>query len=261
MENLSIEDWNRLRSGYTYVPAKLISGRGEDPVSTLVYGDICLTPEIPEQTDWSLPSYRRRFSSIELDDYHQRLLVSAKDSEVLQGLLSVVFWGFSSSAGGKLNKMRALARARQLIVGRRAKDGGQLLGTPLCDTIAAIENAREALARGAPGEALRFLMTVRFLGMSFASKVLMFVAPTRATVYDSVVYRKLANDPDFPRNLIVNPTTGSVVRKAAAYEAWCSFCANKAGHLEKLGCQWTDWDGTSHSWRAVDVERAIFAMP
>lgn len=29
---------------------------------------------------------------------------------------------------------------------------------------------------------------------------------------------------------------------------------------ESASSSWLDWDGTSHKWRAVDVERAFFAL-
>jgi hypothetical protein len=104
-------------------------------------------------------------------------------------------------------------------------------------------------------------MSIDYIGMSFASKVLMFADPKKAVVYDRVVYEKLKKvsscHPEF-KDKVVNPLGPFTKAKGEAYLAWCTYCQDKADSLNGRGSQWTDTRETRRAWRAVDVERTFF---
>jgi hypothetical protein len=50
------------------------------------------------------------------------------------------------------------------------------------------------------------------------------------------------------------------VSQATAYAAWCRWCAKKASDMNAQDTKWLDWNGTANRWRAVDIERAFFAL-
>jgi hypothetical protein len=101
--------------------------------------------------------------------------------------------------------------------------------------------------------------------MAFASKVLTFMEPQAAAVYDEVISLRLEKqtDPEL-RSLFVStkiPTSkGARLSQANTYADWCGWCAKKASDLNEKNVCWVDWNATERSWRAVDVERAFFAL-
>lgn len=247
-------DYEHHRMGYSYVPAKLVDVGVAAPDLTAWRGTP-LWSDAPTRGQWATPAFRAARSSTSLDHHHETLLNSPHGIDNLNGLLSVVFWGnFSDRHGNFLGY--ALPRARHLITGRGAR-----APQPDPSILAALGAARGLITgpHPVPGQALRSAMEIKFLGMSFASKVLSFMAPDRAVIYDAVISQYLQGDfsPDRRMGIAV---TGPWTRvKAAAYAGWCGFCAREALELNAQGSRWQDWDGTRHDWRAVDVERAHFA--
>jgi hypothetical protein len=65
--------------------------------------------------------------------------------------------------------------------------------------------SRKLLTEENIGEALLTMMKIPFLGMSFASKVLMFMAPERVCVYDKIIADRLKKDISVDRSLVTNP--------------------------------------------------------
>lgn len=260
VNSLTAAEWCGLRSSYSYVPAVLRPDLN-DSETHLHWGERRLAPDMPEHSEWGLPELRKQHSSRRLDEHHRKLLSSDAEEDVLHGVLSVVFWGFASGSDGRFRKNRALARAGQFLTGRRYR-GRLLAPTPVRDLVSTVRAAQEAIVANELGRALTTMMETRFLGMSFASKILMFMAPETAAVYDAVVYSKLKSGRFLPVGVAVNPApSGAERRKATAYQAWCAYCTHVAAQLNSAGVRWSDWDGRRYPWRAVDVERAIFAMP
>ena len=93
--------------------------------------------------------------------------------------------------------------------------------------------------------------------MSFTTKILMFLDPTRYPVLDTKIGR-LAVACDFPplagiiapdgNAVPINPTT------ARAYEKWACWCRGIAELVNELRAS------PRHDLRTVDVERALFTL-
>lgn len=196
------------------------------------------------------------FSSLELDQYHHRLLRSEHDDLVLLGVASVTFWGFSLGPLGRYTKTRALARAKIVAgLGRRSGDSASTI-TRSVRTIA------RCLDQGRRQDAIMEAMSLRHHGLAFASKLLAFSAPATECVYDDVISRRLElNDDPRLKRLYVN-TKGKhrLSEKAGAYEGWAQLCSAKANELNRDSKRWRDWNGELRLWRAVDVERAFFSL-
>jgi hypothetical protein len=151
-----------------------------------------------------------------------------------------------------------MARAKRLVDGMRGQDRPSLEAIHF-----ALEAGREAAVAGRWYDALKAIMSINHLGMSFASKVLMFLAPSSAAVYDSVIAEKLQALAEKNGNwhpMVVNVLGNYSSQKGEAYQAWCDFCSEKAARLNEVGSKWTAMNGSEHLWRAVDVERALFAL-
>ena len=209
---------------------------------------------------------RRNYASVALDQFHGALLNSELAEDVVHGLLSVVFWGNASGKYGKVTEGRALARARwisngkagpRLKAGHPPEDPAQIVGHLL--------KARSLLGAGRIADALRQVMEIRHLGMSFASKALAFMSPTTAGVYDKIISNVLKENPDAELAELFVSTNFEVSEakkreQATVYARWCRWCEVKAGVLNREGFMWSDWDGSDQPWRAIDVERALFAL-
>ena len=75
--------------------------------------------DVPTGWDVEHQQTRSQYSSYKLDEFHRDLLQSKNEDDLIHGLLSVVFWGFSSGVGGRLNTPRALSRAKAIVFGRK----------------------------------------------------------------------------------------------------------------------------------------------
>lgn len=162
-------------------------------------------------------------------------LVSDDRSQVKDGLSNVLYWGYVRQGGIGLHRMR---RLRQKVTD---------------DQLDAFMECRRRSA-GIGIEELHRLRLPQFSGMSFSSKVLMFMRPDRYPVLDLKIARFARREPapslDRPSGLsaLLNlklyptriPLTESNMR---AYREWAGWCRAIADDV---------------SLRAVDVERAIF---
>lgn len=203
--------------------------------------------------DW--PAGSAGYASASLDRYHHDLLTSPVDEKVVLGLASVVFWGFSSGGDGRLTYPRALARARQVLFGKAGEepDPSQRLHDAV--RLAAAHAGESRMA-----EALAAVRDLKMFGVSFASKVIAFLNPQGAGVCDRLIADGLQRSGS---RLYFSPgfSAGSSAKAAQekGFQAWCTECRIQAEKLRKAGSSWQDWDGSHHEWRAVDVERALFA--
>jgi hypothetical protein len=247
-------DYEKYRQDYSYVPAKIVnSGTGLPDLHDWEGRGLWIGA--PTALQWSSPVYKSGQSSIGLDNHHERLLNSKNGSDNLHGLLSVVFWGNFSDRHGKFLSY-ALPRAEHLLSGR-----SHHTPQPSADVLVALQSARGLLKNEecSPGHALREAMNIKYLGLSFSSKVLSFIAPECAVVYDAVISKYLQSEFSPNKEMGISVAGPLTKKKIAAYSNWCSFCKSEASSLNKLRSKWTDWDGIKHNWRAVDVERAHFA--
>lgn len=254
MPALATHIYEKHRKDYSYVPARLVTAGTVRP-DLHAWRGTHLRIDAPTHAQWATATFRSTRSSVGLDHHHETLLNSPHGNDNLHGLLSVVFWGnFSDRHGNFLGF--ALPRAQHLITGR-----GCAAPQPDPDIVDALQSARDLISAPSSNreDALHAAMKIKFLGMSFASKVLSFMAPDHAVIYDAVIsqYLQSNSSPDTTMGVpVTGPLTG---KKAKAYARWCAFCEQEALDLNALHSQWQDWDGVRHNWRAVDVERSHFA--
>lgn len=249
-------DHSRLREAriaYSYVPAQLVRSNGATNIS---WGDLELSSWVPHKEWHSDPSQRTSHSSLQLDNFHSQLLTSDSDDDLKHGLLSVVFWGFASGKDNRIRERRALARAKWHVHGK-VNDPPQDLNEVLNHLI----TARTFLYNSRTGDALIEITKIKYLGLAFGSKILAFMNPRIAGVYDKVISEHLANHPSADmRNMGGGTAATSKRAQASLYSNWCGWCANKAEELNSARMTWLDWNGLEQPWRAVDVERAIFSL-
>lgn len=244
--DLKSSDWVKHRNLYSYIPGRLILSNKEE--SDFVWDDINLKSQTPISNN--LPDWG---SSKILDTYHKKLLLSDNENEVLIGFLSVIYWGYISGSDSVIRPARALSKVRLFRDGLPGK-----IPTPRTELIASIKNAREKVISKDFGGALNTLINVKFLGMSFASKIIMFMDPENAAVYDSIISLRLKSDPNL--EFLYVKTSGANTNQQKIYQMWCDFCAESAKIINQHKETWTDWNGSAEAFRAVDVERAFFAL-
>jgi hypothetical protein len=243
-------DWVKNRNSYRYIPGKLISVNRFSGVFD--WDGVSLKSSLPESnlsTSWG--------GSIELDDYHKILLSSKFEWECITGFLSVIFWGYISGRDGVVREARSLGKVRSFINGRKGQ-----IPTSKNKLLEIFFAARESVFSKDYGKALYELMTIKYIGMSFASKLIMFIDPNHAAIYDSVISRILGGDKNL-NNLYVETVGYSKkdkLKQSEVYDRWCNYCWDTSMILNKNSYKWMDWDGRVYPFRAVDVERSFFAQ-
>jgi hypothetical protein len=246
------------REKYAYVPARLI--RASAAAADLRWKSLNLIVDIPKNWDAGHNEIRSQYSSWSLDEFHRALLQSDNEEDLFHALLSVVFWGFASGSNGRLNAPRALSRAKAILIGRK-NSAPQAAN----EIISHLRRSRELLTTSRIAEALLEAERIKYLQMAFASKLLTFMEPQIAAVYDEVISLRLEKqtDPEL-RSLFVTTkipaSKDAKLSQAKTYADWCGWCLKTASNLNAKGVTWVDWNATDHSWRAVDVERAFFAL-
>lgn len=182
-------------------------------------------------------------TTAELDRHHGRLLRCGDQSAVKRGYVSAVYWGRFASAAGRRNPQRAHA------IATNANAAPQ-------DVVACkIETAIEAISQGNPSAAMAVLVNLPELGFAFATKVCAFAVPNLCGVADSVIAQRYPCFGFVTRDTYITATQRNFLR----YQSYCDFLVTKAKALNSLACTWFDKDGAPQNWRAVDVERALFA--
>lgn len=248
--NHPIYKWIENRRLYSYIPGRLVISRSQ--ASDFTWDELslnCFIPDTKNISNWG--------KSTDLDSYHHKLLHSPNDIDILTGFLSIIFWGYVSGADGVVRKARALSKVRAF------RDGnGQQSPTSKEELLHRLRSARSLAASNRFGDALGELMNVKYLGMSFSSKIIMFINPDKAAVYDSIIADRIKRDPNL--EFLYTKTTGSTPKdktiQMSTYEMWCNFCSQSADLLCLRESAWNDWDGESYPFRAVDIERSFFAL-
>lgn len=195
----------------------------------------------------------RRFASVTAMERHlYRLFRSANPADVVLGYLSVIYWGHYLGRSGKPNAPRALSKVHLALGGLSKK------GLKDEDTAALIRAAASLLRMRRSELAIRMLMKLPQLKMAFASKVCSFLDSDCHGVIDRVIarkYRKLGFA--FDAQGYVSNGRDNIL----AYVQYCQFLTRQARSLNSLGTayRWRERAGPSRRWRAVDVERALYA--
>jgi len=253
---ITLGEFRDAREAYAYVPARLtVCEQGIPDVDCAL---VKLTMSVPRNWQHGGPAVRRSYSSVELDQFHHGLLNANRASALMHGLVSVAFWGYASGKDRIVRPSRARARARWIANGKAGKspqDQGQVIGSLL--------RLKDLLQAKRFGDALLEVMTIEHLGMSFGSKVIAFMSAGAASVYDKVISEWLGRQKDpVLEGLYISTafqqSDAGKGRQANTYAKWCVWCTAKAQELNEAGWGWADWDGLTHRWRAVDVERALF---
>ncbi len=194
-----------------------------------------------------------------LDRYHQGLLCPKKpeqpgqpdqQTQVVLGLASVIYWGFYT-----FGHNFAVNRVNWCLQGRPPH------GNPVCqnEAVRCLETACNHAKTGHMGQAMSALSGLNQLSRTpFASKVIAFLDPDKAGVYDNRIRNGLHQDP-YP--LAIRNGVGSVrtVRYQQRYQAWCEYLQQVAGLLNQQGSRWSCGANQKKEWRPLDVERALFA--
>jgi hypothetical protein len=197
-------------------------------------------PDLGEATD------------LELDRYHTHLLGSADPVDNLLGTLSTVFWGFYTFSPGY-----ATERARRHLEGYGERPSSTSEGVAHCLQGATVDDLGAALGR---------LASLSQLGRTpFASKVIAFRFPERAGVLDNKIAKGLAASPWAQGAPFLNGIGDvSQPRIQRRYAAWCDFLCQvadrmNAGIKDGAAWHWAANETEPQRWRAIDVERALFA--
>ncbi len=246
----NISEWIQNRNSYSYIPGKLILS--EESKADFDWDRLHLNSSLPDSN-----SISKWGSSVELDHYHKTLLMSGNENDLMVGFLSVIFWGYVSGSDGVVRTARALGKVRSFRDGRAGQTP-----TSKNELVLSLTRARESVVQKDYGKALYQLMSIKYLGMSFASKVVMFMNPSQTAIYDSVIAERLSKHESL--NSLYIKTLGATekekIKQCSTYEKWCDFCFQTAEDLNRHKACWTDWDNQSKSFRAVDVERSFFAL-
>lgn len=199
-------------------------------------------------------------TDLPLDDHHHRLLNSPRDADIRQGCGSVIYWGFRT-----YSDQFAQRRAR-LFFSHVTATASHVAGL--------VRRAGSHCFSGDWGLSLKRIGQLPQLSqLPFASKVIAFLAPVDAGVYDNRINRFIITSgldvPMLGRQAVAVNQRGSMVYAAVAgaanqeiYQRWCERLQGLRDSLNALGLsyQWTCPAGSKQNWRAIDVERALFRL-
>lgn len=177
-----------------------------------------------------------RGSMFIVEKYIHDLLCSANLLDVKDGLSNVLYWGYAQTGFQeyRVNTFRTTVQNTAI------QEFAGLVKEPPLPGLLAIDNVNF------PG-----------FGMSFTTKILMFLDPTLYPVLDTRIGR-LAVACNFPPLLEIVAPDGDAIpinqTTARAYEKWACWCREIAELVNGLRVS------RRHDLRAVDVERALFTL-
>jgi hypothetical protein len=257
-QEISPQSWSRLRGAYSYPAVRLVS-------PSIVRETSIKRGQLPFGVD----IHRKNEATDDgIERYHRELLLSAEPEEQLLGAASAAFWGWygSASVSRKPTVERALIRASFVFNGHRRESGANEAEdeVALRATKAALADARQHMLQNDLRAAFTAYRRLYDIGASFATKFIAFVNPQSAAALDKVVCKKLSSFVD--RGLQEIGTdfvrcSWNQTRQASLYVRWCELCARTAENLNRNDFFWLDRSGAKREWRAIDIERAIFAWP
>jgi hypothetical protein len=180
--------------------------------------------------------------------------LAGDETYVMLGVASVLYWGFFSHSPGF-----AAARVRRFRDGRNGVPADPVRVRDAVHRAAALVDANQY------GEALKVVSSSipEFGQVSFASKLVMALSPSRCAVYDRWIAQIVMEaGGSLERDFWCAPNNGGVTpSKAAVYQRWCELCQERAAEMNAHPVDvsgWTWAPGLTTDWRAVDVERALF---
>lgn len=234
-----IERLIEYRNKYNYPKAYLV--RSDKPT------DLSISHGV-----WASPIFNPQDSSSDLyvDEYHRKLLWSDDPTDNLLGTASVIFWGFYT-----FGHKYSMNRVRRHLYG---------YATKAATTPAMIHNVLQNIKTSTDhGNSIGYLSEISQLGrISFASKVVAFIHPETAGVYDKQIDDGLTSlDKTGQRTSLIGSVKNTSVQ--SGYGEWCENLHavsrdlnEKIARGEKI-C-WIDPTQGIQNWRTVDVERALF---
>lgn len=182
-----------------------------------------------------------------VETWVRRLLLAGNRCDVRDGLSNVLYWGYMNSPGlrdVRVGKFRKNVTANQL-------------------------DSFMRIARRTPAPGLRDLKGIglpEFSGMSFVTKIMMFLNPDRQPVLDMKLAEAFSQSPDFP------PLQALTFRKKADFGKKADTQVRITQRNERVYNEWAAWCTRIAAWataepasscrsiRAVDVERAVFTL-
>ena len=174
-----------------------------------------------------------------VEQYIGTLLHSKDFSAVKDGLSNVLYWGY----------------ARQPIRDFRVSDFRKTIPDPerepkLDQFAQLIRSGRSDLFN------IKELQLRQFSQISFVSKILMFLDPTRSPVLDLKIAKAFAKSSFLPLQNLTFAKAGISItkRNATAYDTWACWCREIATVVNEASVS------PCRGVRAVDVERALFTL-
>ena len=178
-------------------------------------------------------------SMLAVEQYIGTLLHSKDFSAVKDGLSNVLYWGY----------------ARQPIRDFRVSDFRKTIPDPerepkLDQFAQLIRSGRSDLFN------IKELQLRQFSQISFVSKILMFLDPTRSPVLDLKIAKAFAKSSFLPLQNLTFAKAGISItkRNATAYDTWACWCREIATVVNEASVS------PCRGVRAVDVERALFTL-
>lgn len=184
-----------------------------------------------EEWDMILPTNQKivfyqpaphEITDLNLDNNHQNLLLSGKYSDQILGVISVIYWGFYT-----FSRNYAINRVNWFINGHQ-NDNNPIQPN---DVSFCLNNAQTHLENNQIGRSIAAIGSLNQLGRTpFASKVIAFMAPDKAGVYDNRIQNGL-NHPPYPQFIRngVGAVNLHVIQQR--YQAWCDYLQKVANFL------------------------------
>ena len=179
-------------------------------------------------------------SMLAVEQYIGTLLRSTDFSAVKDGLSNVLYWGYAQQPGRGDFKVRDF---RKTIPDPERE--------PKLDKFAQLMRSGQADLSN-----IKKLQLRQFSQISFVSKILMFLDPTRCPVLDLKIANAFAKSSFLPLQNLTFAKGGIRIteRNATAYDTWACWCRDIATVVNEAPVS------PCRGVRAVDVERALFTL-
>lgn len=182
--------------------------------------------------DFRAGKEKRDFHSyFELEEFIRAQLLADDHVEVKNGVSNVIFWGYATSKGRQLDRVKRF----------RSEVSDQQI-SKFCKSIRNNDiRLRDIAECNLP----------QFSKVSFISKILMFLEPTRYVTLDLQLGKIKGAKIETPfKNLNIYPTYIPVTsQNESFYSEWCSLCCYVAREYF-----------SANGIRGVDVERGFFSL-
>lgn len=182
-----------------------------------------------------------------VETWVRRLLLARNRCDVRDGLSNVLYWGYMNSPGRRDFRVKAFRRNvtddqldKFMKVARRSRPPGPV--------------------------DIQRIDFPQFSGMSFVTKIIMFLDPDRQPVLDTKIAEAFSQSPDF------TPLQALAFRRKADFGRKADTQVRITRHNECVYNEWAAWCTRVATWanaepvspcrgmRAVDVERAVFTL-